>query len=442
MSYEINETHDPSLKSWVSSANSPDSDFPIQNLPFGVFARGAGELPRAGIAIGDQILVLTECERAGFLNELDPATTQACLSPSLNTLMALGQHSWTALRLRLSRLLRADAPEIQRNPERAERLLVPMSSAQMLLPAVIGDYTDFYTSIYHATNVGRIFGSPKALPDNYNYIPLGYHGRASSIIASGTPVRRPSGQFRANEILAPAFGPSEQLDYELEVGFFVGPGNPAGEQIRIDQAEEHIFGLCLVNDWSARDIQLWEYQPLGPFLSKSFATTISPWVVSLEALAPYRVPAFARSADHLLPYLHSAGDRDRGSIDLVVEVFFRSERMRRERIPPVRLSKGNFRDMYWTMAQMLTHHTSNGCNLRPGDLIASGTVSGASKESRACLLELTWQATEPVRLPGGEFLEFLRAADEVIFRGHCSKDGFARIGFGECTGVVYFHGLH
>jgi fumarylacetoacetase len=436
MADDINETHDPSLKSWVSSANSPESDFPIQNLPFGIFTRGRGEVSCAGIAIGDQILDLAECERAGFLDKLDPATTQACLSSSLNTLMALGRHSWTALRLRLSRLLRAAAPELQRNPQRFERLLVPMSNAQMLLPANIGDYTDFYTSIYHATNVGKIFGTPKALPDNYNYIPLGYHGRASSIMASGTPVRRPSGQFRANETLPPAFAPSQKLDYELEVGFFVGPGNPTGEQIRIDQAEEHIFGLCLVNDWSARDIQLWEYQPLGLFLSKSFATTISPWVVSLEALAPYRVPAFARSAQHLLPYLHSTEDRERGSIDLVVEVFFRSEQMRRQGLPPVRFSKGNFRDMYWTMAQMLTHHTSNGCNLRPGDLIASGTVSGASEESRACLLELTRQGTDAVRLPGGESMDFLRAGDEVIFRGHCAKDGFARIGFGECTGLV------
>jgi fumarylacetoacetase len=300
MADDINETHDPSLKSWVSSANSPESDFPIQNLPFGIFTRGRGEVSCAGIAIGDQILDLAECERAGFLDKLDPATTQACLSSSLNTLMALGRHSWTALRLRLSRLLRAAAPELQRNPQRFERLLVPMSNAQMLLPANIGDYTDFYTSIYHATNVGKIFGTPKALPDNYNYIPLGYHGRASSIMASGTPVRRPSGQFRANETLPPAFAPSQKLDYELEVGFFVGPGNPTGEQIRIDQAEEHIFERLVRARHTAMGVSTTRAVPLEEFcdndislgrlsggaraLSRSGIRTIRPTSVALPPL--------------------------------------------------------------------------------------------------------------------------------------------------------------
>jgi fumarylacetoacetase len=308
----------------------------------------------------------------------------------------------------------------------------------MLLPAAIGDYTDFYASIYHATNVGSMFRPDNPLLPNYKYVPIGYHGRSSSIVASGTPIRRPQGQWKDATAERPMFGPSRLLDYELEVGFFVGPGNALGEPIGIDDAEPHIFGLCLLNDWSARDIQAWEYQPLGPFLAKNFATSISPWVVTMEALEPFRAPAFKRadSDPEPLPYLSSSRDRDHGGIDITLEVFLTSEQMRASGIEPVRLSRGNFRDLYWTLAQLLTHHTSGGCNLRPGDLLASGTVSGASKDSQGCLLELTRRGAEPIQLPGGELRKFLEDGDEVVFRAYCERGGHRRIGFGDCRGVI------
>jgi fumarylacetoacetase len=415
------------LRSWLDSANDPQTDFPIQNLPFGVFSAGTTSI---GVAIGDRILDLRRCRAAGLL---PPETADACVSVTLNALMALGREAWHSLRVRLIELL----SEEQHRPV-VEPFLIPMSEAEMLLPANIGDYTDFYASIYHATNVGALFRPDNPLLPNYKYVPIGYHGRSSSIVISGTPVRRPFGQTKDANADKPIFGPSRLLDYELEVGFFVGPGNPLGEPIPIDEAESHIFGLCLVNDWSARDIQAWEYQPLGPFLAKNFVTTISPWVVTLEALEPFRVPSFQRADGdpEPLPYLSSPRDRERGGIDLTLEVYLTSARMRASGTEPMRVSRGNFRDLYWTFTQLLTHHASNGCNLRPADLLASGTVSGAEKDSRGCLLELTRRGAEPLQLPNGETRRFLDDGDEVTFRGYCERVGHPRIGFGECRDVI------
>jgi fumarylacetoacetase len=308
----------------------------------------------------------------------------------------------------------------------------------MLLPATIGDYTDFYASVHHAGNVGSMFRPDNPLLPNYKWVPIGYHGRASSIVPSGTPVLRPSGQSKAPDAESPSFGPSRSLDYEMELGLFVGPGNPLGEPVPIERAEERIFGYCLVNDWSARDIQAWEYQPLGPFLAKNFATTISLWVVTPEALQPFRAPAFTRPPGDPapLPHLHSRRDAESGALAVTVEVYLASARMRELGMAPQRLSRGSAADLYWTPAQFVAHHTSNGCNLRPGDLLASGTISGTAKESRGCLLELTWRGAEPLTLPSGETRKFLEDGDEVIMRGYCEREGAARIGFGECRGVV------
>jgi fumarylacetoacetase len=437
MSDRLNETHDPKVKSWVESANRPGTDFPIQNLPFGVFRHvGSDELPRIGVAIGDQILDMTGAEMDGFFQGETAQAAEACLSESLNELMSLGPKHWSALRLRLHQMLRSDAPDGYRR--RLSHHLVPMANAEMLLPAAIGDYTDFYASIYHATNVGSMFRPDNPLLPNYKYIPIAYHGRSSSIVPSGTPVVRPKGQMRPDAQKPPSFGPAKALDYELEVGMFVGPGNALGDAIAINSATDHIFGLCLVNDWSARDVQTWEYQPLGPFLAKNFATTISPWVVTMEALTPFCVPSFRRAHGDPppLPYLQSELDRHEGGIDLTLEVHLRSAKMREAGIPAVQLSRGSFRDMYRTVAQMLTHHASNGCNLRPGDMMASGTVSGPAKDARGCLLELTWRGAEPISLPTGESRKFLEDGDEVIFRGFCERPGFSRIGFGECRGEI------
>jgi fumarylacetoacetase len=430
--YPVNQTHDPKLTSWVTSANHSHSDFPIQNLPYGVFT--AGDETAIGVAIGDRILNLRRCAASGLLDGLPQASLEACSSKVLNPLMALGPDHWSPLRQRLSALLRADSPE----QAKLEPLLSPMSEAALSVPAHIGDYTDFYASVHHATNVGRLFRPDNPLLPNYKYVPIGYHGRASSIIVSGSDVRRPCGQAKPPDAKSPAFGPSRSLDYELEVAFFAGPGNALGEPVPITRAEAHIFGLCLLNDWSARDIQAWEYQPLGPFLAKSFTTTVSPWVVTMEALAPFRVPAFRRPEGDPppLPYLTSPHDAAAGGIDLTLEVYLASRKMRDTGLAPLRLSRGNLRNLYWTPAQLLTHHTSNGCNLRPGDLLASGTVSGPSPEERGCLLELTNRGAEPIRLPTGEIRKFLEDGDEVTFRGYCQRAGFARIGFGECRGIV------
>ncbi len=435
MTRSIDATHAPSLRSWVQSANQQDTDFPIQNLPFGVFRpRGSTEPSRIGVAIGDQILDLSRCYKAGLLQELPEKLQEACVAPNLNLLMAMGSEASLTVRHCLSKLLRSN----EQAPPAETTILSPMHEAELLLPASIGDYTDFYASIFHATNVGKLFRPDNPLLPNYKYVPIAYHGRASSIVLSGTPIKRPRGQQKSPEEPVPTFAPSQLLDYESEVGFFVGTGNVLGQAISINRAEEHVFGLCLVNDWSARDIQAWEYQPLGPFLSKSFATTISPWVVTLEALAPFRCPAFQRAqADPLpLPYLSSPVDAQLGGINMTVEVLLSSAQMREQGIEPFRLSRASFKQMYWTLAQMVTHHSSNGCNLRPGDLLASGTVSGVEDNSQGCLLEITQRGSTPIRLPTGETRTFLSNGDEVTLRGLCEKEGYARVGFGKCRTMV------
>jgi fumarylacetoacetase len=352
--------------------------------------------------------------------------------------MSLSPEHWSALRAQVSAFLAADSPAYRADPEIGKRVLVSQAEAEMLMPVQVGDYSDFYASLYHATNVGKMFRPDNPLLPNYKWVPIGYHGRASSIVVSRTPVRRPRGQLKGPGDEPPVYAPSRALDYEMEVGCFVGPGNPLGHPIELDRAGEHLFGMSLVNDWSARDIQTWEYQPLGPFLAKSFATTVSPWVVTFEALEPYRVPALKRpSGDPApLPYLDSEADRSRGGIGLSVEVYLLTSRMRDSKLPAQRLSRSSVTDLYWTVGQMLTHHTSNGCNMRPGDLFASGTISGASKDARGCLLELTSRGSEPIELPGGETRKFLEDGDEVIMHGYCQRAGAVRIGFGECRGVI------
>ncbi len=434
----MDETHDPARTSWVESAQGP-TDFPIQNLPFGLYRRrGEDTSARVGIAIGDQILDVVACRDHGRFAGLAAVAADACAEPPLNRLMALGRAHWVELRKQVSRLLSSDTRGLHSARRLPHGILVPMAEAELLLPAAIGDYTDFYASVHHATNVGRMLRPENPLFPNYKWVPIGYHGRASSIEPSGTAVRRPRGQLKDPQAEAPTVGPSAAMDYEMEVGCFVGPGNPLGTSVPIARAEQHLFGLSLVNDWSARDIQAWEYQPLGPFLAKSFATSLSPWIVTFEALEPFRVPALVRPEGDPapLPYLFSEADRDRGGVDLTVEVFLASAQMRQQGMAPMQLSRGRFADLYWTLAQMFTHHTSNGCNARPGDLFASGTVSGPSKEARGCLLEITWRGAEPITLPTGETRKFLADGDEVIMRGYCERSGAMRIGFGECRGVV------
>jgi fumarylacetoacetase len=435
----LDHTHNPEAVSWVASASEAGTDFPIQNLPFGVFARrGAGEPARVGVAIGDLILDVSACASAGLFSGAAAEAARRCAAPSLNALMAGGRPGWTALRHALFALLDADAPGAEEAQDRVAPLLVPQADADMQLPAAVGDYTDFYASVHHATNVGTMMRPDNPLLPNYKHVPIGYHGRASSLIVSGTPVRRPWGQTRAEDAASPSFGPTRRLDYELEVGVFVGTGNKLGTPVPIDVIDDLLFGICLVNDWSARDVQAWEYQPLGPFLAKNFATSVSPWVVTMDALEPYRVPPAPRpSGDPTpLPYLSSPADSQRGAIDLSLDVFIRSTKMREGGFPPHRLSTSNLRDLYWTLGQLAAHHASNGCNLRPGDLLASGTVSGPSNEARGCLLELTWRGSEPLTLPSGELRRFLEDGDEVIFRGSCRRPGAVTIGFGECRGVV------
>jgi fumarylacetoacetase len=430
----MDDTNHPGRQSWVTSANRPDTEFPVQNLPFGVF-RGAGG-PSIGVAIGNQILDLRAC--ANLLEPLPAGILEACGATTLNPLMVLGRECWQALRTRLSDLLWADHPQAAAHQRALESHLVAMADATMFKPAEIGGYTDFYASIDHARNVGSFFRPEMPLLPNYRYVPIGYNGRASSVVLSGEPVRRPVGQVLSSPGSEPQFAPSRRLDYEIEVGFFVGTGNPLGEAVAIDRAGAHLFGVCLLNDWSARDLQAWEYQPLGPFLAKSFATTISPWVVTMGALAPFRVAARARPAEDPppLPYLDSEPDQQEGAIDMTLEVHLRSLRMREAQMKAIRLSRTNLRTLYWTPAQLLTHHTSNGCNLEPGDLLGSGTVSGPASENRGCLLELTQNGREPVMLPAGETRSFLEDGDEIILRGYCERPGFARIGLGECSGTI------
>ena len=430
----LNETHDPALRSWVASANAAGTDFPIQNLPFAVFRRaGTGETFRGGVAIGDAIVDLAAASASGAFDGLAARAAQAAAGDSLNALMALGADAWSALRLALSRVLREGAA--------AERVLAPLlvaqEEAEYAVPARIGDYTDFYTSVYHATNIGKQFRPDNPLLPNYKWVPIGYHGRSSSIGVSGQSFARPVGQTMLLGEEAPQLRPSRRLDYELEIGIFIGRGNAAGEPIAIADAESHVFGICLLNDWSARDIQAWEYQPLGPFLSKNFATTISPWIVTLEALAPYRVP-FERAAGDPQPlaYLDSPANRAQGAFDLQLQVLLETPRMRQAGQAGAPLTSTSYRHAYWTVGQMVAHHTVSGCNLQPGDLFGSGTLSGPTLDQAGALIELTVGGKQPITLPNGETRTFLEDGDAVMIRGWCEAPGAARIGFGTCVGTV------
>ena len=413
----IDETHDASLASWVESANDPATDFPVQNLPFGRFRRVGEQDFRIGVAIGDHLLDL---RASGLWHDDD-----------MNALMARPPHERRALRATLSRNLRTGGDASLRTH------LVAQREVEMGVPCRIGDYTDFYTSIHHATSVGRQFRPDNPLLPNYKWVPIGYHGRASSIVASGTPIRRPRGQSKAPDRDTPDLGPSRRLDYELEMGIVIANGNTMGEPIPIGRAESHVFGLTLFNDWTARDIQAWEYQPLGPFLSKNFASTISPWIVTMEALAPFRAPFVRPHGDPApLPYLDHGDAGARGALDVTLEVWLSTPAMRTAGQGPQRLMQSNFKDSYWTVAQMVAHHTVNGCNLIAGDLMGSGTQSGPGPGEGGSMLELSAGGKAPLTLANGERRSFLEDGDTVILRGHCARDGYRRIGFGDCTGTI------
>lgn len=430
----LNETHDPALRSWLASANAPGCDFPLQNLPFASFRRrGSQEAFRGGVAIGDQVLDLAAVARARPFTGIAAQALEAGAQDKLNALMALGAPAWSALRLALSRALRDGAAE----RPRLEACLVPQAEAEYGVPARIGDYTDFYTSIHHATNIGKQFRPDNPLLPNFKWVPIGYHGRSSSIAVSGDAFRRPVGQTLPPGAGTPSLGPSRRLDIELELGIFIGQGNARGERVAITAAEEHVFGICLLNDWSARDIQAWEYQPLGPFLSKNFASTISPWIVTTEALAPYRVP-FTRAPEdpQPLPYLDSPANRERGAFDIQLAVLLQTAAMRQAGQAGAEICRTNYRHAYWTVAQLVAHHTVNGCNLQPGDLFGSGTLSGPTLDQAAALIELTQGGKNPLQLAGGETRTWLEDGDAVTLRGWCEQPGAARIGFGECTGTV------
>jgi fumarylacetoacetase len=430
----VDETHDPALRSWLASANVPGDDFPIQNLPLAAFRRaGSGAAFRGGVAIGEEVLDL------GALHALRPFdgaaadALAAAAQPTLNALMGQGPAGSAALRRALSAALRAGSPL----ESRLRAVLVPQSAAEYALAAEVGDYTDFYASIHHATSVGRLFRPDNPLLPNYKWVPIAYHGRASSLRVSGYEFERPLGQLLSPGAEVPTLGPTRRLDYELEVGVFIGRGNPLGVGIPLAEAESHVFGLCLLNDWSARDIQAWEYQPLGPFLAKNFATSVSPWVVTLEALAPFRTP-WTRPADEPPPlaYLDGAELRRAGGFDLELEVWLDTAQMRARGLAAQRLSHSNFRDSWWTVSQMVSHHTVNGCNLRPGDLLGSGTQSGPAPDQAGSLLELSGGGKRSIALASGEGRSFLEDGDRVTFRARCERPGFARIGFGEVVGTV------
>lgn len=429
----LNETHDPALQSWVASANTGSSDFPIQNLPFAVFRRkGSSEAFRGGVAIGDQVLDMAAVNAAKALGADVQAQVDAAAQSQLNTLMAMTSTQWSALRLALSRALRAGSAK----EAALKACLVPQAEVEFTVPAQVGDYTDFYTSVHHATNVGKLFRPTNPLMENYKWVPIGYHGRASSIRISGVDFKRPNGQLKAPDA-DPALLPCNRLDYELEMGIYAGTGNAWGDAIGIDDAENHIFGLCLLNDWSARDVQAWEYQPLGPFLSKNFATSISPWIVTLEALAPYR-KAFTRPAEdpQPLPYLSSDANSQQGALDVQLTVAIQTEKMRTEGQPAEQITQTSYRHAYWTMAQLIAHHTVNGCDLQPGDLLGTGTLSGPTMGEAGALLEITEGGKKPLSLSNGETRTFLQDGDAVVFTGWCEKPGAARIGFGECRATV------
>ena len=429
----LDHTHDRDRRSFVASANS-HADFPIQNLPLGVFSPRDGG-PRAGIAIGDRIFDLAAASRDGvFTGEAETAAAAAASEAALNALFALGAGPRRALRAQLSDLLTAGSPAAGR----LGGYLFAASDCTLHVPAAIGDYTDFYVGIHHATSVGQLFRPDNPLMPNYKHVPIGYHGRASSVVPSGVPVRRPKGQSLPAGRDLPVFGPSGRLDYELELGIFVGPGNALGEAVGIARAGQHVAGYCLLNDWSARDLQAWEYQPLGPFLAKSFASTVSPWVVTPEALAPFRSaqPPRPEGDPAPLPYLSDGADQREGAFDLELEVLLTTQAMRDRGLPPQRLAVSNTRYMYWTVAQLIAHHTSNGCNLRPGDLLGSGTLSGPGPGTAGSLIEVTAGGRTPVKLASGEERRFLEDGDEVTFLARGRREGFATIGFGPCRATI------
>lgn len=457
MPYPIDETHDPKLESWVESANDPNTDFPIQNLPFCQFeiidpAENEDERPRLGIRLGDA-MVDVDIVRDAHL--LDGAIDENEIHFwNMYNVPYAKRSEVSAVRKRISELFSTKSNSLRSNKWLVESAVIPVERTRATIAdGSIRDYTDFYASIYHATNVGSMFRPDNPLLPNYKHIPIGYHGRASSIVASGTPVRRPNGQQApAEDGGTPGFGPCKMLDYEMEMGAIIARGNELGHPVSIADAEDHILGLCILNDWSARDLQKWEYVPLGPFLAKNFASTVSPYIVTMEALAPFRCAAFERDATDPQPlaYMDSPTNRTAGGFDITLEVHLATAQMRAKNIAPVRLSKGNFKDMYWTLAQMVAHHTVNGCNLQPGDLLGSGTVSGTARDARGSLLELTWDGDPfanppvvvpgtqrtPIKLPTGEERKFLADGDEVIMRAYCERDGFRRIGFGECRGII------
>ena len=424
-------TNDPAAFSWVSSANREGHDFPIQNLPHGIFrSRGSNEVFRGGIAIGDFILDLAAVDSLG-----DAAATAlaAARGQSLNALMALGRPHWQALRHAVFGALSAGSGA----EARLGSALVPQDAAEYELPAVIGDFTDFYASIHHATNVGALFRPQNPLMPNYKFVPVAYHGRSSSVRVSDQPIVRPMGQFRAGDRETPHFGACQKLDFELELGFFIGPGNDPGKPIAVGEAEDHVFGACVLNDWSARDIQAWEYQPLGPFLGKNFATSISPWVVTMQALAPFRTPFRRELGDPApLPHLNEGARAAAAAIDIQLDVSLQSAAMNANGLQPTKLARSNFRYAYWTVAQMVAHHSSNGCNLRPGDLIGTGTLSDADAAERGCLLEITKGGKEALTLPTGEKRYFLADGDSVVMSAWCDRPGARRIGFGRVAGTV------
>ena len=429
MPSSLDHTHDPELRSWVEDANG-HPDFPIQNLPFGVF-RPPGADAQGGIRIGDHILSLKALAESGLLEGDALLACRAAVGRTLNRFLSLGAHPRTALRRAVSALLVQGATEHR-------ELLDPAADCALLLPARIGDYTDFYAGIVHAENVGRLFRPDHPLLPNYKWVPIGYHGRSSSVRPSGEPVHRPHGQRKLAGEASPTFGPARHLDFELELGIWIGPGNPLGKPIPIQQADAHIAGYCLLNDWSARDLQSWEYQPLGPFLAKNFHTTISGWIITPEALAPFRQPQAPRPErdPQPLPYLFSQPDQEHGALDINLEVSLTSAAMRTSGLAPHRLTRSYAKHLFWTPAQLVTHHASNGCNLEPGDLLGTGTISAPSPDGAGSLLELTRGGSDPLTLPSGEVRRFLHDGDEVRFRAQLRRGGFVSIGFGECRGCV------
>ena len=433
MTYLPNPTHQPDAQSWVTSANASECDFPLQNLPYGVFSTSKNAEFRIGVAIGDKILDLKSALADSALKGITKAAASALQHSTLNAFMALTKKEWSTVRLALFKALKEGSSQ----QAKLEAHLVEQKSVKYRVPCDIGDYTDFYTSIHHATNVGKLFRPDNPLLPNYQWIPIGYHGRSSSIEVSGHSFHRPKGQLKPPTADTPSLEPCKRLDYELEVGIYIGTGNKLGETINLDEAEDHAFGLCLFNDWSARDIQAWEYQPLGPFLSKSFASTVSPWIVTMEALAPFRQTWSREASDpQPLPYLDSPSMREHGAVDMQLEVLLQTPKMREAKQPAERIALSNFNHSYWNIAQMITHHSVNGCNLRAGDLLGSGTLSGPTADSVGALLEATEGGKNPLTLSNGEERTFLLDGDTVVLNGWCSNDSARRIGFGQATATV------